>query len=251
MPVLHAPAGRRPREGDALLPPGTVAVGVLDGLLLRETPASGGAALSGPGDLLEPWTVRPELRWTVCLPLRLAVIGRELIAALQPWPQALASLLARALHGESGQLEALAVAGRRGDDERMLGHLGLVAARWGRPTAGGTLVAMPLAPDLLGRLAGLRRGVGAAVAYALGERGLALQRRDGTWLLRRPSTRPPVAATALTRRERDERRETMMTAFARASDAHEDAVEAMHTLAGSLVPASRAQPPASAEGSSA
>jgi hypothetical protein len=63
MTVLRVPAGPWQSVPGAL-PAGTLAVGVLDGLLLRETAEPGGASLSGPGDLIEPWSARPALPWT-------------------------------------------------------------------------------------------------------------------------------------------------------------------------------------------
>jgi hypothetical protein len=245
MPVVRAPAGRWARPG-AALPAHTAALGVLDGLLLRETAEPGGAALSGPGDLVEPWPLRPELRWTACLPLRLAAIGPALLSGLRPWPQVAAALLSRALSQESGQLEALAIGARHGDDQRLLGQLGRLARRWGRATAGGTVVPLPLAPDQLGRLAGVAPGSARALLHALSERGLAVQRTDGSWLVRSPAARatPAPRPTTRGRGEPDERRKALIAAFARASDAHVEALATTRELAGRLGAPARAQPPA-------
>jgi hypothetical protein len=221
MPVVRVPSGTW-RPSSATLPPGTVALGVLEGLLLRETGAPGGASLSGPGDLVEPWGAHPELRWTACGPVRLAVVGRPLLSALRPWPDALGRLLGRALRQEARALGAQAVLVTHGDDQRVLCLLGHLAERWGERVAGGTVVAQALDSELLGRLAGVPAGGGAAVARRLGERGLANQRSDGSWLL-------PAAGAG--RRDRAATREALVAAFNRAGDAYAAALATSAELA--------------------
>jgi hypothetical protein len=164
MAVLRLPAGQVDPSDVGRPPHGTVALGVLEGLLLRETSEPGGAAISGPGDLVEPWDMRPELRWTACSPLRMAVLDRPLLSALQPWPELLARLLGHALAQESRRLEALAITGRR-------------------------------------------------------ERGLRPAEPGG--------------------RERDEDREAMIAAFARATHAHVNAVMTCRAVAGRLAASAR------------
>jgi hypothetical protein len=117
MTVVRVPAGTwRPPAGG--FPPGTVAFGVLDGLLLREAGSRARASLSGPGDLLEPWSAAPDVRWTALRPLRLAVLGRPLMAALSSSPDVLVRLLARALRQESRRLGAAQDAGSGRDRAR-------------------------------------------------------------------------------------------------------------------------------------
>jgi hypothetical protein len=235
LPVLSLPPGRVDASAWTL-PPGTVALVVLEGLLLREPLARDGAALSGPGDLVEPWSLRPGLRWTACAPLRVAVIGRPALFALQPWPEALARLLSRALSQESRQLEALAIARRRDADDRLLGRLGQLAARWGRRTAAGTEIALPISPELLGRLAGVPAGATTGLVKRLHQRGLASQRRDGTWLLRRN-----IAPGGRSLSDPDKAREAMIAAFANAAETHLAAVMTSHALAGRSGAGSRLQ----------
>ena len=119
MTVVRVPAGAwRPPAGG--LPAGTVAFGVLEGLLLREAGTRARASLSGPGDLVEPWSAAPDLRWIALRPLRLAVLGRPLMAALCSSPDVLVRLLARALRQESRRLDAAQDAGSGGDRARSI-----------------------------------------------------------------------------------------------------------------------------------
>jgi hypothetical protein len=223
MPVVCASVGPWRPAG---VPAGTAALAVLEGLLLRETREPGGASLSGPGDLVEPWTA--ELRWSAWLPLRMAVIGRPLLSALRPWPDVVARLLGRALQQESRGLPAQAMAYRANDEQRMLGQITHLADRWGLSTAGGRRLVLAVPAELLGRLAGVAPLAVAGTVRRLGQRGLAVQQHDGTWLLR------PGNAHAAAARERDERREALTTAFARASDAYSVAVAESARLAGDL-----------------
>ena len=79
LPVLSRgarAAGCRPlpaRSG-----PGTIALAVLDGLLVTRARSR----WTGRGDVIAPW----GSAWVACTPVRLAVIGRAYLDALRPWP---------------------------------------------------------------------------------------------------------------------------------------------------------------------
>lgn len=126
LPVLAVAAGEWTPPQREALGPGTVGLVVLDGLL------SDGAALLGPGDVLEPWGARRR----VGTPARLAVLGAAFAAALESWPDvaALSALPRR-------QVLRLPAACGEALQELVLGLLWRIAARWALPAAGG--VALP------------------------------------------------------------------------------------------------------------
>jgi hypothetical protein len=119
---------------------------------------------------------------------------------------ALGFLLTRVLSQESRQIDAFAVASRHAGEHRMMGQLAELAARWGRSRPEGTVIALDISSDVLGRLSALSPGIASRVVRSLDERGVALDRQDGTWLLRGPATL-------------DVMRDTLTAASARASEA--------------------------------
>ena len=119
LPVLSVPSGPwLPPDRDALGDE-TVALVVLDGLLVADTAPD---RVLGPGDVVVPWD--PAVRWTACTPLRLAVLGTRFSVALGAWPAAAARLLARASAGSAPAAHGAAA-------ERVLALLWRIAARWG------------------------------------------------------------------------------------------------------------------------
>jgi hypothetical protein len=173
LPVLAVAAGEWTPPQREALGAGTVGLVVLDGLL------SDGAALLGPGDVLEPWGDGGA--WRAGMPARLAVLGAAFAAALESWPDvaALSALPRRpALRLPATPGEAL--------QERVLGLLWRIAARWALPAAGGVALPATLDAAALGRLLDLPVAQACAAADALCADGVLVRRRGGGWLLPRP-----------------------------------------------------------------
>jgi len=173
LPVLAVAAGEWTPPRREALGAGTVGLVVLDGLL------SDGAALLGPGDVLEPW--RGEGAWRVGTPARLAVLGAAFAAALESWPD-VAALAA------APRRPALRLPATPGDalEELVLGLLWRIAARWALPEAGGVALPAGLDAAALGRLLDLPAAEACAAADALLADGALVRRQGGGWLLPPP-----------------------------------------------------------------
>lgn len=212
LPVLSVPSGPwLPPEREALGDE-TVALVVLDGLLVANTAPN---RVLGPGDVVFPWD--PAVRWTACTPLRLAVLGTLFSAALAAWPAAAARLLARASAGSAPGAHGAAA-------ERVLGLLWRIAARWG--TTHGDAVALPRALDVRAVSALLALSE-ADVTLALGEAMSdgTLERRDGPgWLLRVGETTQVTSGHSRARRDQLRARGAEQLALARAIGVEHDAV---------------------------
>jgi hypothetical protein len=189
LPVLYVPPGPWVPPERRLLGSGTVALVVLDGLLV------GGFAstLAGPHDVLEPWD--REGTWTACTAVRLAVIGSHFMEALREWPQAAARLLARA-HGRGPDAAA---AGSL--DERLLAQLWRVGGRWGVPD--GDALALPAALDVraAGALLGLSESDVAPAVTRLSATGAVARREGQGWLLRTVERSAAVSGRSQGRRD--------------------------------------------------
>ena len=181
LPVLTLPEGDWSPPPAGALGEATLGLVVLAGVLLRRSP-EGVARLLGPGDLAEPW-MSPAASWTACAPVRAAVIGREFLQAVAPWPQLAAHLLRRT-GGDPvglpvGRGPAAAAPGAR------LGELlWRLAARWGRPEDDGLVLPLRLAPATLAALSHVPEPDAVTALRALERSGRVTRRADGTWLLR-------------------------------------------------------------------
>jgi CRP/FNR family cyclic AMP-dependent transcriptional regulator len=185
---------------------------VLDGLLARYIVVGNKCSveLVGVGDLLElnqsesiaQANSHHDCRWRVLAPARLAVMDEECIRCAAAVPFVLGELAARALRRSDGLAVLLATAQVRELADRLHIILWHLAERWGRRTAAGVVLTLPLTQELLGGLACARR---TSVSAALGtlERRRVLERRSRAELvlLERPpavtSPEPNVVPTTL------------------------------------------------------
>lgn len=183
--------------------PGHLGYLVLDGLLLRGLDLHGAmcAELIGEGDVIRPWAdfgddiLRREIRWVCAQRARLAVLDRSAAAVAGRWPEVIARLFDRSIQRAHGLAFHLAVCGLPRVDHRLLAVLWNLAGRWGRVTAEGIVVPLPLTHDALSRLVSARRP---SVTTALGElrrSGFVTPReKGGGWLL---SGEPPEELKAI------------------------------------------------------
>jgi hypothetical protein len=172
---------------------------VTDGLLVREVEMGGRtfAELLGAGDLIYPWAPStgasaPEGQWRVLVAGKLAVIDELLVARLSPYPQVTLAM-ARLATMRGRFLAALTITRRlRRVESRLIFLFELLAERWGRVTADGIVVRLPLNHELLGRLVGTRRQAVTSALGPLRERRRLTQLTDG-WLL--GADLPPAPGT--------------------------------------------------------
>ena len=181
---------RSPIEG--MDPQGHFGLLVFEGILIRRVRFGRRPVLElvGPGDVLRPWvTLGPDSslqqpsHWRVHERSELAVLDRRFAARVAPWPEVAASIMDRyvrrarllSLHLSIAQLPRLR--------EGLTALFWYLADRWGRMTADGIVIDVPLTHELLAGLVGARRP---AVTTTLGElqrSGDITRRDDGRWVV--------------------------------------------------------------------
>lgn len=189
--------GRRLACGSWSPPPedgrsgGVLGLLVLDGLLSRSTCLYGRTTseLLGPGDLLQPWEpagtelVEAESSWRVLQPTTLAILDARFSGLLCAYPSVMAALFARSTVRCRGLALHLAIVHIRRAETRLLTLLWYLAARWGRMTAQGVVLPLPLTHQLLSELACLRRPTTSTALQRLVRAGEIARRADHGWLL--------------------------------------------------------------------
>ena len=89
-----------------------------------------------------------------------------------------------------------AIASLTGVEHRLEALLWHFADRWGRVTADGVLVSVPLSHRLLGELVGARRPTVSTALGLLEREGKVTRRSDATWVLHGDPPGTPAAAVA-------------------------------------------------------
>ena len=166
---------------------------VCEGTALRSVTIAGRSTASvvGRGDLISPdGAALPELivpassDWRVLSPLRVAVLDRDLLRRIQPWPEIVHQLAAR------GDLRARRVATHQaiaaipGVELRLLVLLWQLASDWGIVTPDGLRLDIPLTHDVLAMLVMARRPTVTSALSRLRTRGFISSRPGRGWLLR-------------------------------------------------------------------
>src|SRR5215218_8433055 len=181
-------------EGERLRDAGPEHVGLLllEGLMTRELVLADNvsAELLGPGDLVRPWQAGgPErlvpycVRWTVLERTHLAVLDRRFALALTQYPQINAMLIDR-LTERSQRISLMqSISQLNGVDRRLLTLFWHLAERWGRVTASGVAVGVPVPHRVLAQLVGARRPTVSTALSRLAESGELTRDRNGGWLL--------------------------------------------------------------------
>jgi len=172
--------------------PGAFDFAIVEGVVLKETILAGRTALEllGPGDVLAPpLTVIRQLesravsRYLAHGRVSLAAIEDHFRQGVRRWP-VLADLLhdrlGRQTHRASMHLAMLHMP--RAED-RVIALFADLAERFGRVSADGILIDLPLTHDMIGGLVGSRRPTVTLALQQLSSDGL-LERRDGNrWKL--------------------------------------------------------------------
>src|SRR5690242_16565144 len=165
---------------------------VLDGLLTRQVTIGEAtcAELLGGGDVLRPWTeidseiasIASEARWQVVIPTRVAVLSSRFALQVCRWPTVTASIIDRAVQRSRWLSFHLAVCHIVGVEARLLLVLWHFADRWGRVTASGVKLPLPLSHGLLAGIVGARRPTVSTALGVLRDQG-RVERTEGGWLL--------------------------------------------------------------------
>jgi CRP/FNR family transcriptional regulator, cyclic AMP receptor protein len=171
-------------------------VTVIDGLVMSSLRIGeqSGIHLLGPGDLLVPrnelwpsWLA--ELDFRTATPVRLALLGNDLLGAVYRWPR-----LLQGLYGSMGdQLQRLTVqlviCQLPRVEDRVMALLWLLADSWGHVTPGGVRLALALTHETLGALVGARRPTVTLALRKLTDDGALVAQQPG-WLLVAPPPQP-------------------------------------------------------------
>lgn len=172
---------------------------VVDGLALVQV-AAGRAPigwLMGTDDLVRPWemaevSLLSSASWQALTPLRLALLDRDFARRAFGIASITDALAAKAAQTSHWLFAKSLVTGTSVIEERLLLLFALLGERWGKATAAGVLVAMPLTHQVLATLVGARRPSVSTSLRGLSAAGLLRRTAEG-WLLCRtaPNGRPP------------------------------------------------------------
>lgn len=171
---------------------------VLDGMVMHAVRIGEqtGIQLLGPGDLLVPrndtwssWLSESEYRTTA--PVRLGVLGNELLAAAYRWPRVVQGLYSRIADQMQRLTGQLVICQLPRVDQRLLAIMWLLAESWGQVTPGGIRLPLVLTHETLGALVGARRPTVTLALRELSKHGAVIH-QDSGWLL---IERPPEPAT--------------------------------------------------------
>ena len=147
---------------------------VLEGLLIRDVTVADARCgeLIGPGTLLRPRDdrgtdapMRHEVGWRVVEPARLAVLDRRFLRVAAHWPALVTALVARATERAHNLGVMVSIHSLKRVDTRLLAFFWHLADRFGKVTADGVLVPLPLTHRQLALLVGAQRP---SVTSALG-----------------------------------------------------------------------------------
>lgn len=180
-------ATSRVRNGIGLL--------VLDGLLTRRVGIDGrfGAELLGNGDIVRPWqgdnaqaTMPHTGGWVVLQPARLAVLDRDFVLRLAPYPEVVAALFARAVRRSRQAALNMAIVHQPRIDVRLHMFFWGLADRWGTVCPDGVRVEVPLTHAVLAEVLAATRPTVTKALGELAERGAVCWDGDA-WRLSEPS----------------------------------------------------------------
>jgi hypothetical protein len=143
-----------------------------EGDLLRTTGEAGSAS------------VESQVVWQVLEPTRLAVLDRDFLLSVQPWPEVTAQLLRRQERRAEWLSNVLAISHLPRVELRVLVLFWQFADRWGKVRGGEVSVPIPLTHLNVARLIGARRPTVTTALGRLAEAGLVVQEGNGHWLLR-------------------------------------------------------------------
>lgn len=178
--MLEVPASGRWSEEHTGIGPRGLGVLLLEGLFAVDVHVGGRTAteLLGPGDLIQPphpdidLLLDREVTRKVLVASRLAVLDREFLDRVRPWPEIVLTLLRRAEKRAIDLNLQRAVSSHPSLELRLALLLWHLAERWGRVEPGGVRLDLPLTHALLGRLVAAERPSVSRSLGRLAEHGL-------------------------------------------------------------------------------
>ncbi len=185
-PIGSWPIETRHLRGDGL------GLLLLAGLLVRKLTVQGQtcAEVLGPGDVVPPGRLTDpasslgmEVSWEVVDGLQVAVLDNDFGRRVARWPAITAAVAERTATRAHWLSFQLSVCRLRRVDERVLLLLWHFANRWGRVTARGFEVHMPLTHGQLALMVGARRPPVTTAIRLLTDAGLIDRPAPGRWLL--------------------------------------------------------------------
>jgi hypothetical protein len=190
---------------------------LLAGLVLAEVEAGRArtAWLIGAQDLVRPSAMRElaltaDTRWRALTPSRIAVLDSEFEVRAARIPAVRAAripavskaLTALATRTSSWLFAKALILGSPSVEDRLLLLFALLGERWGRMTAEGVRLRLPLTHEILAHLCGVRRPSVTLALQALTAEGVLASPSRGVWLLRRAPTPGACHASCLPLYER-------------------------------------------------
>jgi hypothetical protein len=176
---------------------------VLDGLLIRDVALSGARTgeLVGPGALLRPTVgssadapVHHVISWHVVTPVRAAILDTHFLRVAAHWPELVAALVGRGIERAHDLAVLVTIHNLKRVDDRLLAFFWQLADRFGRVTADGVMIPLPLTHRQLALLVGAQRPSVTSALGTLAARGLLSRDEHGHWRL--AGAQPNDAATA-------------------------------------------------------
>jgi CRP/FNR family cyclic AMP-dependent transcriptional regulator len=174
---------------------GAMGMVVLSGQLIRtgRTFARPDVQLLGPGDVAECRILADSHgEWRALEQAQLAVLDDRFVLAARRWPVLMTGLAHRLFEAQHEQHTRTAIGAMPRVEERILALLCHLAGRWGRVTANGVTLSLPVTHETLGALIGARRPTVSLALLALDQQQLLSRREDRTWLLPADSVQWPT-----------------------------------------------------------
>jgi CRP/FNR family cyclic AMP-dependent transcriptional regulator len=172
--------------------PSHIGLLVIDGVIAQEVllGETVSTELLGSGDVIRPWTVEEpvellesEVRWTVLSEATAALLDRRVSIELCGYPEVYSGIVDR-LSQRSARLATMkAISQMTRVDRRLIALFWHLAERWGRMTAQGLRIPLPLSHRQLGHLVGARRTTVSSALAELVRAGELVRQPDSTWLL--------------------------------------------------------------------
>ena len=165
---------------------------VIEGLLIRRVQVAGRSCgeLVGPGAIVRPWDhfgehapLPFEVSWRVIEPVTLGLLDLQLVKVGARCPQLIHRILCRAVERSHALALEVAIHRLQHLELRLLVLFWHLADRFGRVTAEGTVVPLPLSHSDIAELVGSRRPSVSVRLSELAKRGVLARRSDRTWVL--------------------------------------------------------------------
>jgi hypothetical protein len=190
--IIHLPPG--PVDADQVPAghAGWLGLLITDGILMLEITAGRARVgwITGTGDLIRPWDLSDspltaEGQWRALAPTKLAVLDQGFSRRVESIPGLTRTLLERSGRTTRWLLAKSLVLSCPLIEERLLLLFALLAERWGRVTAEGVRLDLPVTHELLAILCGARRPSVTMALRSLTRQHLVSRDADGLWILRR------------------------------------------------------------------